>query len=56
MDVQVSVTFFVPVYSKPGTPARVPPQFNLTIILVDGHGHVPLPGPAGASPESRFNP
>ena len=36
-DVQVSVTFFVLINLKPGTPAHVPPQFNLTVVLVDGH-------------------
>ena len=48
----MSVAFFVPINSKPGTPARVPPWFNLTIALVDGHGHVLLLGPTGTSPES----
>ena len=55
MDVQVSVAF-VPINSKLGTPAHIPPLFNLAIVLVDGHGHVLLPGPAGMSPESGINP
>ena len=47
---------FVPIDSKPGTPAHIPSLFNLTVVLVDGHGHVLLPGPAGASPESGIDP
>ena len=51
MDIQVSVTLFVPIDSKLDTPAHVPPRFNLAIVFVDGHGHFLLPGPAGTSPE-----
>ena len=53
-DIQVSVAFFVPIDLKPGTPVRIPSRFNLIVVLVDGH--VLLPGPADASPESGINP